>query len=214
MTAEATRMAYEKARLGGELHAGDRPAVVVVDLSLGFTDPASRLGADFTDEVCATRRVLDAARAAGAPAIFTTVALDGSGRDAGLWPQKVPALEDLREGTPWVEIDPRLDRRRDEPIVVKKGASAFFGTNLSAILATLRVDSVVLCGVTTSGCIRATAIDLMQHGFAAMVPRECVGDRGREPHEANLFDIQAKYGQVTTVDQAVTYLDAAAADNR
>jgi maleamate amidohydrolase len=209
MSDQETQRAYEKAELGGGLHLGDAPAVLVVDLSRGFTDPTSRLGSNLDDVVAATRRVVDVARAKGFPVVFTTVSLDGSGRDAGRWPEKIPALEDLREGTPAVEIDPRFERRPDEPVIAKKGASAFFGTNLSAVLTALRVDTVVLCGATTSGCVRATAIDLLQYGFAALVPRECVGDRAAGPHEANLIDIQAKYGDVISVEDAMGYLQSA-----
>jgi nicotinamidase-related amidase len=105
-----------------------------------------------------------------------------------------------------VEIDARLERREDETVVVKKGASAFFGTNLSAILVSQGVDTVVLCGATTSGCVRATAVDLLQNGFPTLVPRECVGDRARAPHDANLFDIQAKYADVVTLEDAIGYV--------
>jgi nicotinamidase-related amidase len=203
---EQTRAIYERATFGTALTLGERPAVLVVDLALGFTDPTCRLGADVTSVIEATRQVIDIARSDGRPVIFTAVGFDGSGRDGGLWPKKMPALDDLVIGTRWIDIDPRLDRRPDEPVIVKKGASAFFGTNLSAILTAERVDTVVLCGVTTSGCIRATAVDLLQHGFPTIVPRECVGDRAQGPHEANLFDIQAKYADVVTVDEATSYL--------
>jgi maleamate amidohydrolase len=118
----------------------------------------------------------------------------------------VPALGELQVGGRWVSIDPRLEPREDETIVLKKGASGFFGTNLASILLTLGVDSVVLCGATTSGCIRATAIDLLQYGWPTLVPRECVGDRAQAPHEANLFDIQAKYADVVSVDDAIAFL--------
>ncbi len=197
---------YARAGIGRSVTPGDRPAVLVVDLSHGFTDPESRLGANLDREVQATRELLDVARERGVPAVFTTVAFDGSGRDAGLWPQKIPSLEDLRIGTRLVEIDDRLGRREDEPVIVKKAASAFFGTNLSSVLSVLSVNGVVLCGATTSGCIRATAIDLLQHGFPAIVPRECVGDRARGPHEANLIDIQAKYADVVSLETALEYL--------
>ncbi len=112
-------------------------------------------------------------------------------------------------GGKWVELDPRLERHEEDTVVLKKGASAFFGTNLSAIFATQKVDTVVLCGATTSGCIRATAIDLLQYGYPTLVPRECVGDRAPEPHEANLVDIQAKYADVVSVEDAVSYLGKA-----
>jgi len=185
---------------------GSRPAVLVVDFSCGFTDPKCTLGADMSAEVEATRRLLDAGRAKGLPVIFTTIGYEPSLKDGGLWLQKVPALGDLQIGGHWVEIDPRLEPREDETIVLKKGASAFFGTNLPAILVSQGVDSVILCGATTSGCIRATAIDLLQYGYPTLVPRECVGDRAQAPHEANLFDINAKYADVVPLDDVLEYV--------
>jgi nicotinamidase-related amidase len=181
--------------------------VLVIDFSCGFTDPGCRLGSDLTPEIEATRTLLDAVRAKGRPAIFTTVGFDGSGRDGGLWPQKIPALNDLIVGNKWVEIDPRLGRRPDEPVLIKKGASGFFGTNLATILHSLDVDTVLLCGATTSGCIRATAVDLLQYGFPTLVPRECVGDRASAPHEANLVDIQAKYADVVSLAEAIAFVE-------
>ena len=106
-----------------------------------------------------------------------------------------------------MEIDPRLGRREDETVIVKKGASGFFGTNLASVLVSQGVDSVILCGATTSGCVRATAVDLLQYGWPTLVPRECVGDRAQAPHDANLFDIQAKYADVVSVDDAIAYVE-------
>jgi len=206
MSDERAKQVYAEAGLGQEFTLGTSPAVLVIDFSCGFTDPACRLGADMTPQVEATRRLLDAARAKGLPVVFTTIGFESHGRDGGLWLQKVPALGDLELGGRWVEIDPRLDRRDDEIVVVKKGASGFFGTNLASILVAQGVDSVVLCGATTSGCVRATAIDLLQYGWPAIVPLECVGDRAEAPHSANLFDIQAKYADVVTLDDALAYL--------
>lgn len=202
-----TQEIYGQARLGQAFSLGKRPAVLVVDFSRGFTDPECALGADMAAEVEATRRVVDTAREQGLPVIFTTIGFEPSLKDGGLWTQKIPTLGDLQVGGKWVEIDPRLERRDDETIILKKGASAFFGTNLSAILATQKIDTVILCGATTSGCIRATAVDLLQYGYPALVPRECVGDRATEPHEANLIDIQAKYGDVVPVGDAIAYLE-------
>jgi nicotinamidase-related amidase len=180
--------------------------VLVVDYSCGFTDPAATLGSEMTAEIEQTKRVLDTAREAGFPVIFTTIAFDGSHGDGGLWMQKIPSLAELEVGGRWAEIDPRLERSPTETVVVKKGASAFFGTNLASILVSRGIDTVILCGATTSGCIRATAIDLLQYGWPTLVPRECVGDRAQAPHEANLFDIQAKYADVVAVDDAIAYL--------
>ena len=117
-------------------------------------------------------------------------------------------LDAAREKGLPVEIDPRLEPREDETIVLKKGASAFFGTNLPSILISQGVDSVILCGATTSGCIRATAIDLLQYGYPTLVPRECVADRAQAPHEANLFDIQAKYADVVSLDEVLDYVES------
>jgi maleamate amidohydrolase len=208
MSDEEARRVYAEARLGQAVTMGERPGVLVVDFSCGFTDPECALGSDLSAEVEATRRLLDVARAKGLPVIFTTIGYEPSLKDGGLWLQKVPALGDLQVGGRWVEIDPRLGPREDETVVLKKGASAFFGTNLVAILVSHGIDSVVLCGATTSGCIRATAIDLLQYGFPALVPRECVGDRAQAPHEANLFDIQAKYADVVSLDEALTYVES------
>jgi nicotinamidase-related amidase len=207
MSDAAAREVYDKARLGESVILGSRPAVLVVDFSCGFTDPACTLGSELTAEVEATKRLLDVARAKGLPVIFTTIGFEPSLKDGGLWLQKVPSLGDLQIGGRWVEIDARLEPREDETIVLKKGASAFFGTNLAAVLVTQRVDSVILCGATTSGCIRATAIDLLQYGWPTLVPRECVGDRAQAPHEANLFDIHAKYADVVPLEDALAYLE-------
>jgi maleamate amidohydrolase len=207
MSERTTQEIYESANLGQAFTLGERPAVLVVDFSRGFTDPECALGADMTKEVEATRRVVDTARELGLPVIFTTIGFESNLKDGALWTQKIPSLGELQIGGKWVEIDPRLERREDETVILKKGASAFFGTNLTAILATQKVDTVVLCGATTSGCIRATAIDLLQSGYPALVPRECVGDRAPEPHEANLVDIQAKYADVVPVEDALAYLE-------
>jgi maleamate amidohydrolase len=208
MSDEQAREVYAKARLGQSVTLGSHPAVLVVDFSCGFTDPECTLGADMSEQVEATKRVLDAARARSLPVVFTTIGYEPSLKDGGLWLQKVPSLGDLQVGGRWVEIDARLEPRADETIVLKKGASAFFGTNLASILISQGVDSVVLCGATTSGCIRATAIDLLQYGYPTLVPRECVADRAQAPHEANLFDINAKYADVVAIEEALDYLES------
>ena len=210
MSDEQTREIYERARLGQSVTLGTRPAVLVVDFSRGFTDPECTLGSDLTREVEATNRVLAIAREREIPVIFTTIGFEPNLKDASLWLEKLPALEELVVGSKWVEIDPRLERREDETVVLKKGPSAFFGTNLPSILISHGVDTIVLCGATTSGCIRASAIDLLQYGYPTLVPRECVGDRAQGPHEANLVDIQAKYADVVSVEGALSYLESVA----
>jgi nicotinamidase-related amidase len=206
MSDEQARQVYDRARLGQTMARGVNPAVLVIDFSCGFTDPECVLGADLTAEVEATKRVLDAAREKALPVVFTTIGFDPSGADGGLWLEKAPALRELELGGRYVDLDPRLERRDGEAIVLKKGASGFFGTNLASILVSHGVDTVILCGATTSGCVRATAIDLLQYGWPTLVPRQCVGDRAQAPHEANLFDIQAKYADVVSVEEALAYL--------
>jgi nicotinamidase-related amidase len=208
MSDEQAREVYEQAGLGRAVTRGQNPAVLVIDFSCGFTDPACALGAEMTAEVEATKRLLDAAREKDLPVVFTTIGFEASGKDGGLWLEKAPALRDLELGGRWVEIDPRLERRSDEPVVLKKGASGFFGTNLASILVSQGVDTVILCGATTSGCVRATAVDLLQYGWPTLVPRECVGDRAQAPHEANLFDIQAKYADVVPLEEALAYVES------
>jgi maleamate amidohydrolase len=180
---------------GGEAGFGARPAVVAVDLIRGFTDPACPLGSDLDAVVGATRAVLDAARAAGHPVFFTTIVYDDArGREAAVFLRKVPALGVLRPDTPWVEVDERLGRQPDEPLLVKSFASAFWGTDLGARLADR--DALVVCGATTSGCVRATVVDALQHGLAPIVPEDAVGDRWEDAHRQSLHDMQQKYADV------------------
>jgi maleamate amidohydrolase len=198
---------YALAGFGASVTRGRRPAVVVVDFTRGFTEPEFATGADMSEEVRETARLVRAARDAGAPVVFTAIAY-GSPVEGRVWHQKAPGMATLLAGSAAVELDPRLDRRPDEPLVVKHGASAFFGTGLAPLLVGLGVDTLVVCGATTSGCVRATAVDAVQYGFPVLVPRECVADRAREPHEASLFDLQAKYADVVPVDDVTTYLTA------
>lgn len=197
---------YARAGFGHSIVRGERPALLVVDFSRGFTEAEFTTGADLTSEVEATARLAEAVRGKGLPVIFTVIAFHESLRDAGAWPAKFPGATALVEGTPAVDLDPRLPPGPDDVLVVKKGASAFFGTNVAAVLAAQRVDTVVVCGATTSGCVRASVVDSMQYGFQTLVVRECVGDRAAGPHEANLFDMQAKYADVVSLDEALEYV--------
>jgi maleamate amidohydrolase len=205
---DETREIYERARLGQSVPLGARPAILVVDFSRGFTDPESTMGSELTREVEATNRLLAAAREREIPVIFTTIGFEPNLKDGNLWLEKAPGLGELIIGSKWVEIDPRLERRDEETVILKKGASAFFGTNLPSILVSQGVDTIIMCGATTSGCVRATAVDLLQYGYPTLVPRECVGDRAQAPHEANLVDIQAKYADVVSVEDALAYIES------
>jgi nicotinamidase-related amidase len=129
--------------------------------------------------------------------------------DGGLWPEKAPSLLELKLGSELVELDPRIKRQPEDVMLVKKYASAFLGTPLAATLVSRGVDTVVVTGCTTSGCVRATVIDAISHGFRPIIPEETVGDRAQEPHDANLFDMDSKYGDVVPLSDAIAYLKEA-----
>lgn len=200
---------YERREFGESVGFGERPALLVIDLINAFTDPESNLGADVDDVIEQTDRLLAAFRERDLPRYFTTVAFEESYGDAGVFVEKVPALEELRLGTDRVEVDDRIAPRDDERVLLKKYASAFFGTDLQSELTTNRVDTLVIAGVTTSGCVRATAVDSLQHGYRTIVPADAVGDRADGPHRANLFDIDEKYGDVVTTDSVLEHLSTA-----
>ena len=195
----------------GRAGFGRRPALVVVDVNRGFTDPASPLVCDLDDVVAAIGTLLHAFRGAGLPVAYTTVAYDEAAREtAEAFIAKVPALLALEAGTDWVEIDPRIAPRPEEPVFTKLWASAFFGTPFASFLAAHHCDGLVVCGASTSGCVRATVVDAVQHGYRPVVPREAVGDRNPDAHAANLYDIDAKYGDVVSLEEALAAIRAAA----
>jgi maleamate amidohydrolase len=192
---------------GGAAGFGARPVVVVVDLNLGFTDPASPLACELEDVLLRTSTLLGVARRTNVPVYFTTVVYDAVGEAAAaVFLRKVPALKLCRPGTRWVEIDPRLGRVASEPILEKAHASAFFGTPFGALLAGR--DTLIVCGASTSGCVRATVVDAMQHGLSPIVPRECVGDRSSRAHHQALADIEGRYGDVRSVEEVIAALEA------
>ena len=187
---------------------GRRPALLVIDINLGFTDPASPLVCDLEDVVASIRRLLDETRRAELPVVYTTVSYDeGDRRTAAAFIDKIPALLTLEAGSRWVEIDPRIAPQPGETVLNKLFASAFYGTALTSLLAAAGCDSVIVTGASTSGCVRATVVDAIQHGYRPVVPREAVGDRNPAAHDANLYDIDAKYGDVVSTDDVVTHLE-------
>jgi maleamate amidohydrolase len=195
----------------GRAGFGLRPALLVIDVNVGFTDPESPLACDLKGVVVAIQRLLGEARAARLPVVYTTVSYDEGDRlAAAAFIDKIPALLTLEAGSRWVEIDPRIAPLPDEPVLNKLFASAFFGTPLSSLLTAAGCDGVIVTGASTSGCVRATVVDALQHGFRPVVPREAVGDRNPAAHEANLYDIDTKYGDVVSLDEVVAHLEASA----
>jgi nicotinamidase-related amidase len=199
--------AYRTKGLAGRVGFGRRPAVVVVDFIVGFTDLESPLASELGPELESTLTLLDAARSRAVPIYFTSTVYEPDLEDAGLFVRKVPSLHILTRGSRWIEVDPRLGRLPSEPVIEKRYASAFFGTHLASTLTAGGIDTLIVTGCTTSGCVRATVVDALQHGFRAIVPRQCVGDRAPEQHEANLVDIDGKYGDVVDLQAAIVYLE-------
>jgi nicotinamidase-related amidase len=194
---------------GGRQGFGGRPALLVIDMSVGFTSPESPLHCELGDAVAAIGQLLDAARAKGLPVVYTTVSYGEAEKAvAKAFIEKVPALLALAEGSPFTEIDTRIAPLPHEPVLNKLFASAFFGTSLQSLLAAHDCDSVLVTGASTSGCVRATAVDVLQNGYRLVIPREAVGDRNRAAHEQALYDIDAKYGDVVSLEESLSWLAA------
>ena len=185
---------------------GKNPAILVIDITSAFTNPDLPLGACVKSEIEATNYILKESRVKNPPIFFTTVSYEEPNlEDAGIWRFKMKGLDTLRFGSPGVEIDPVLNRQPHEPIIVKKYASAFFGTDLLSRLTSRRIDTLIITGITTSGCVRATTVDAIQLGFRPMVVQEAVGDRIKSAHEQSLFDLNAKYADVVLVETVLNY---------
>lgn len=197
----------------GAIEPGERPAVLVIDLQYAFTDPAFSMGGAPLVEraVESTARVLAAARRAGVPVFQAVVAWREDGADIGLWPLKLPGLREVTLGSRWAQVDARVWDDSDV-LLVKKWPSFFHGTPLLSLLTAAERDTVVVTGCTTSGCVRATAVDAFSYGYRTLVPEDCVGDQGRDAHEANLRDVHRRYAEVTSAGEVIAYLERVAAE--
>jgi maleamate amidohydrolase len=199
---------YRRVGIGNRMGFGIHPSLLVIDMQKGFTDPQYPLAAKLDDEINRTNEILTAARRRNVPVIFTVIAYDGSGCDGGRYFDKIPNLKMLVKGTPLVELDDRLARLPADVVVEKRYPSAFFDTGLLDLLKRLGIDTTLICGCVTSSCVRATALDAMQHGFYTAVVRECVGDRLPGPHESSLFDLDTKFADVVGQNEVLAYLEA------
>jgi nicotinamidase-related amidase len=180
------------------LTLGTSPALLVVDASRAFTEPDSPLGADFTNEIEAIRALMALALKHSWPRFFSTVWFE-SDDEATVFRNKLPVLNTLVAGSAEVAIDDRLPVTVEDRVFRKTHASCFFGTDLDQWLREQGVDSLVIAGFTTSGCVRATAVDALQYDYRTFVIEDAVGDRDAAAHRANLYDIEAKYGEVCTL---------------
>ena len=199
---------YREQNFGNRIGFGRRSALLVVDFTIGFNDPALFGGGNIDAAIKRTAGLLEFFRKRGLPVAFTRVVYAEDGSDAGVFCLKAPGLRTLTETHPAGQIVPELAPRKSEYIVRKTQASAFFGTGLAPWLVQQGCDTVVVTGCTTSGCVRASVVDAVSHNFRPIVARDCVGDRALGPHEANLFDLQQKYADVLERDEIVAALSA------
>jgi len=199
---------YAAGGFGLALQPGRRPALLVIDFVRAYLVEGSPLYAAAEPARAAAQTLLEAARRAGVPVVHTNVQYQPGGRDGGVFFRKVPALECFEAGArpDLAAFAAGLEPVAGETVITKQYASAFFGTTLASTLTALGVDTLLIAGVSTSGCVRASAVDACQHGFIPLVVREAVGDRHPAPHEANLFDLQAKYAEVVGLQLALEYL--------
>ncbi|EKE69330.1 MULTISPECIES: isochorismatase family protein [Roseobacteraceae] len=198
---------YKAAGFGAPVPRGICPGIVVVDFSYGFTDVQYPTASDASAQMARTKEICDLARTKGFPVIFTTIAYHPGELDKLPWLKKATGMRALIEGTRLVEIDAATGIQPKDAIVTKKGASSFFGSTLNALLTGAGVDTVVVTGATTSGCVRATVVDAVQAGYNVLVPRDCCADRAKAPHEANLYDMDQKYADVTDSADILTWLN-------
>ncbi len=196
---------YKKA-YDNRIGYGVSPALILVDFVQAYFDPACELYADVQETLDSALRVRAAARDAGIPVIYTNVIYHPSGVNGGRFFQKAMPLKNFVEGSPMGAWPEGLEPDPSELVVSKQYPSAFFGTSLAGTLASQRIDTLIITGVTTSGCIRATCIDASSYGYIPIIVAEAVGDRHEAPHEANLFDMHAKYGDVVSEDEVIGYL--------
>lgn len=190
---------YARAGFGTRLGFGDRPALVMVDLARAYLDPQSPLFLASGEAALMVNRALaDAVRAAGLPVVFTRVVYQPGGTDGGLFYRRVQSLACFEDGNPLGEFDPRLAPQPGDHVVTKQYPSAFFGTTLATTLHVLGCDSCVVTGFSTSGCVRATALDALCHGFRSLVTADGCADRDPDVHRGNLFDLDQKYSDVVS----------------
>jgi maleamate amidohydrolase len=211
MADEALIADYARAGFGGRLAFGRKPALLIIDAVEAYVRPGAPLYADQEGALESLVRLADEARLAGMPVILTNVAYQAGGLDGGVFYRKVSALKLFDVGGELGAFPQALRPRQGDLVVTKQYASAFFGTSLASTLRAAGVDTVLMGGYSTSGCVRASALDALQHGFIPFVVREACGDRARGPHEANLFDLQAKYAEVVGELEAIGLMRATAA---
>ncbi len=203
---------YAAAGFGGRLAFGVKAALLIVDVVMAYLDPSSPLYAGVEDALASNERLVAAARDAGVPVMFTNVVYAPGGIDGGMFFRKVPALKAFVRGSRDGDFPPTLQPRATELVLSKQYPSAFFGTSLASTLRAAGFDTLLITGFSTSGCVRATALDALCHGFAPFVVRDACGDRDPRPHEQNLFDMAAKMAEVVSEAEAIALMRGGSRD--
>ena len=198
---------YEKQGFGNRIGFGKKPALLIIDFINGFNDPDAFGGGNIQDAIDNTAELLAVARHMDMPVVFTSHVYAEDGSEDGVFNLKSPGLAKLKRGSHETKVVDELEPRPGERVLEKHYPSGFSNTDLTGWLAQRGIDTAIITGCTTSGCVRATAVDAMSNGFRPIVPRECSGDRAKGPHEANLFDIDQKYGDVMSLEDVMTELD-------
>ena len=203
------RQQYDAAGFGGRVGWGTRPALLVIDMAKAWVDPNQQLGSDLSGVMQSIQSLLRVTRASDVPIYFTTMAYGIPAEIGSVVSRKLAHLDAMIRGSERVALDPDLGRLPTEPLIEKPRASAFYGTHLLDMLIAERVDTVIVSGCSTSGCIRATCESAFNYNLHVIVPREAVGDRSASAHEANLFDIDARYADVVPLSDVLAHLTAA-----
>lgn len=207
MSTEEDLLANYKKAYDNRVGFGSRPALLLIDFCQAYFEPGNALYSEVDDAIASALRVRAAARAAGVPVVLTNVVYHLTGFDGGRFFEKAMPLKNFVKGSPMGAWGPGLEPFNDELVVSKQYPSAFFGTSLASTLTAAGVDSVILTGLTTSGCVRASCVDAMSHGFRTAVVSDACGDRHEGPHQANLFDMNAKYADVVSEAETIAFLE-------
>ncbi len=204
---------YTRQNFGNTVGLGQNPALLIVDFQVGFADPGVFGGGNMTEAIAATVPLLTEMRALERPVAYTRAVFADDGSDAGVFGMKVPGLKRLTDDADISQVVPQLAPKPGDYVVRKTGPSAFFGTSLSTWLNAKGVDSLLVTGATTSGCVRASVVDAISYSYRTVVVSDCCGDRAIGPHEANLFDMGQKYADLMTAEEAVTAVRTALGRN-
>ena len=209
MVSQDEKTFFAERGFGMKMGFGKTPALLVIDLIKAFTDASTMLGSNLDAQVEQSNKLIDASHRRSIPVFFSTVIYEQADLgDSGIWAMKHKGTRLLRAGSDMVKLDPRVHAEDRDALIVKKYASCFFGTDLVPRLMSHSVDTLVITGCSTSGCVRATAVDACQYGFRPIVVREAVGDRSQAAHEQSLFDLHSRYADVCDIDEVLTYLNA------